>query len=317
MGKGGPKFQTTRQDRIDWARPEAQARLGLGREFFMPGGELVPRYETGKKGKRKIVGYDYKGGDFRDYADAGGPLAEMSQFDTEEMRGRGMARGLIGEGDPYTDQRRAFARDALDPTSTAFATEEATARGDMLNANPYVDQMFNRAADNVVEKYKTATAPALQGAMIGAGKAYGSQAQEQALRARQGLSQELSGLATDIYGGNYAAERDMQMQAARGLADRGYNVAGSLGQYRTDEFGDADRMRDLGFESRGIRESNAQRRFTNASNAFQFQERQPFDMAALQDSATAGTGTGTAPTGNYVNPYAVGAGLGAAALGAA
>lgn len=78
--------------------------------------------------------------------------------------------------------------------------------GDYLNSNPYLDAMYNKAAGKVGAN--------VAGYFSGKGR-YGS-------GAHQGVLQEgLNNLATDIYGGNYNAERARQQSAAMGSADFG------------------------------------------------------------------------------------------------
>lgn len=72
-----------------------------------------------------------------------------------------------------------------------------TINGDFLNSNPYLDQTFNRAAD--------LTRGRLDSEFAGSGRNLGA-----SMPAR---SEELQTLASNIYGGNYQAERDRQTSA--------------------------------------------------------------------------------------------------------
>lgn len=72
-----------------------------------------------------------------------------------------------------------------------------TIQGDFLNSNPYLDQTFNRAAD--------LTRGRLDSEFAGSGRNLGA-----SLPAR---SEELQTLASNIYGGNFQAERDRQTAA--------------------------------------------------------------------------------------------------------
>lgn len=99
---------------------------------------------------------------------------------------------------------------------TATDTYMKTARGDFLGANPFVDQMFNRAAQGVVNQYTGTTMPNIDTAANRANALGGSAYQEYADRARFDLGQNLNNLATQIYGGNYMNERGLQQQAMMG-----------------------------------------------------------------------------------------------------
>ena len=81
------------------------------------------------------------------------------------------------------------------------------------DSNPYLKQTYDAAARNVTDTYRNATAPGLMADAQRAG-AFGGSAYGQATdSARYGLGENLSNLATDIYGGNYQAERQRQAAA--------------------------------------------------------------------------------------------------------
>jgi hypothetical protein len=87
-------------------------------------------------------------------------------------------------------------------TTAGVNTLQQTANGSMLNANPYLDQMFNTAARGVVDNAN---------AQFSLGGRYGSGAHTDV------LSRNLGDLAGSIYGTNYANERQNQLGAANQL----------------------------------------------------------------------------------------------------
>lgn len=94
----------------------------------------------------------------------------------------------------------------------------ATASGDFLNSNPFLDATFDRAAGAVNRNLDTVLARSgrdLTG-NIGA------------------RADALGNLANDIYGSNFQAERNRQLQAAGQLSSQG---AGALGQLSGQQFG--------------------------------------------------------------------------------
>lgn len=96
-----------------------------------------------------------------------------------------------------------------------------TAGGGYLNANPYLDQAFSKAADNVTRQYQTGTAPAIDSAFSRSSGALRSGAAMNARdQAQENYGKTLSGLATDIYGANYAQERQNQLSAANSLGSQ-------------------------------------------------------------------------------------------------
>jgi len=332
-GGGGPSKMKTSQDRVDWARDDAMARLGSARDFYMPGSRMVP---TGYDKKGRPTGYKYVGGDFRTYDEAGGPQMQGTEFDPQEMAGMGEAYGLLDQGDPYFDSRRSGINSMLGNAGLAaneqgrFASGQAMsdnpfATGAMMN-NPYLDAAYNRAAGKMTQNFQQSVMPGLQGSMIGQGKGMGSQRNQAAGQMQQNLLGELSGLGTDIYGGAY--EQDMGRRAQAFEAERGrrYDASGNqmgytqnmlpqLADLRGQEFADADRRMMLGEGQRNLADENRRRTFVNDQNRFNFQEQQPMQFAAYQDTATAGTGTTTSPTGVYNDPWAQVAGAASLAGG--
>lgn len=99
-----------------------------------------------------------------------------------------------------------------------------TARGGFLNNNPYLDDMFDRAAGAVEDRFRTITAPQTDAAARMAGVYGGSDYQRMRGLNEQALAGELGGLATDIYSQNYARERSAMDNAQNALA--GYTQAG-------------------------------------------------------------------------------------------
>jgi hypothetical protein len=89
---------------------------------------------------------------------------------------------------------RAMNGSPVSQAATNLATQ--TLNGGYLNSNPFLDSMFNRAAG--------ASQAALSSQFAGYGRDVSAQ-----LPFRQ---QQLNDLATQIYGGNYDAERNRQMQ---------------------------------------------------------------------------------------------------------
>jgi hypothetical protein len=110
---------------------------------------------------------------------------------------------------------------------------QRTMGGEFLSpeSNPYIEATYDAAARGVGRQYQTNVVPSTSMAQYGRG---GSGAEYN--REGQGqdwLAQNLSELATGIYGGNYAQERAYQQQAASqapGLADYDYQDIAQLGQ---------------------------------------------------------------------------------------
>lgn len=95
------------------------------------------------------------------------------------------------------------------------------AYGNMLNSNPYVDQMFNQAAGQVGQNYAKNVMPGVASMFAGAGR-YGSEAMNNSMdNAQQQYGNQINQLASNIYGGNYANERGLQQGAMNQMSNIG------------------------------------------------------------------------------------------------
>jgi hypothetical protein len=115
-----------------------------------------------------------------------------------------------------TEQR---AKAGSDLTKGAQGYAQDVIGGKYLNSNPHLDATFNRAADAVQNR--------LQSSFAGSGRNISA--------ARPYAAQELNDLATNIYGGNYQAERERMQQMVP--------QAGFLAQ---QDYADAERLAGVG-----------------------------------------------------------------------
>lgn len=154
------------------------------------------------------------------------------------MPGYNVAAGAAGGrmDNPYTDSLIGAANQS-NPWMTEIAnapsrmdTLQATARGDMIGANPYIDRMFQTGANQI----QNVTDAAMRRAGMTGSTAHSDV-----------LSQNLSEFANNVYGDNYARERQNQLSAAGTLGgmqmgalgaasdifaqDRGASMAGYTG----------------------------------------------------------------------------------------
>jgi len=84
-------------------------------------------------------------------------------------------------------------------------------------SNPFLDDTFNQASRAVTDAYKNTVQPRNDAMFFGPGSLAGNSAyQGQVARNQYGLGENLSNLATQIYGGNYQQERGRQFSATAG-----------------------------------------------------------------------------------------------------
>jgi len=160
-----------------------------------------------------------------------------------------------------------------------------TLGGGFLNSNPYLDQTFNRAADQVQSRMSNAVA--------------GNNLTNTGVQ--EVYNRGLNDLATNIYGGNYSRERQLQQQAIPG------SVAIPQAQSQL-QLGAGDIMRDL-----------SQANINEAIRKFEEQRQSPYanlDVLGRAIGASMGSGGSTATTSpGYYQPSSTAGMLGGGLLG--
>lgn len=137
------------------------------------------------------------------------PYLQQAATESQSLYNKGPAQYYPGQTvTPFSSQtqqaldltqQRALNGSPVNKAAQGYATD--TLAGKYLNANPYLDATFNRAADQVQNRLNTDFAAS--GRNIDAGRAP--------------AAQELNDLSSRIYGGAYDAERN-RMQGTLGMA---------------------------------------------------------------------------------------------------
>jgi len=83
------------------------------------------------------------------------------------------------------------------------------------DSNPYLKGAYEAASGRMTDAYALGTAPQLAADAARAGALGGSGYAQESAYDRQGMERQLGDLASQMYGGAYAAERGNQMQAAQ------------------------------------------------------------------------------------------------------
>lgn len=173
---------------------------------------------------------------------------------------------------------RALGGDAL--TNAGYQNVADTLSGQYMNANPYLDQMYDTAADKVTDAYRTGTAAQTDAGFARAGNLGGSAYQQQVEMNQRGLGDSLSGLASDIYGGNYQQERANQLQAWTAAP-----------QYGNLAYTDASQLLNAG----QIAQDQSQLNADFAYEQYQEEENDPYKKLAAM-SGVFGSGLGGSST---------------------
>lgn len=104
-----------------------------------------------------------------------------------------------------------------------------TAQGSFVGANPYLNQQFGQAAQQMSRQFQEAVLPGINATFGDAGMTGGGQHQAAIASAQNELSQGLGGLAANLYGDAYQQERANQLAAAGQLTQAGLQQSQLLG----------------------------------------------------------------------------------------
>lgn len=177
----------------------------------------------------------------------------------------------VAEQSPYTAQaNQAIANLALNGNPAVNAGQNqliSTIQGDYLNSNPYLDATFNKAARGVTENFNQIVNPGIDsqyalGGRLGQNAAYATTRNQ----SDNAAGRQLSDLATSIYGGNYAQERQNQLNALNTAQNyqtgqlNNLGALGTIGQQQTDY---NQQLRDADIARYNY---NAQAPYNNLSN---------------------------------------------------
>jgi hypothetical protein len=169
------------------------------------------------------------------------------------------------------------------------------------SSNPWLTNTFDTAADAVTRQFKTATAPTTDAMFSGNGAYNGSARYNAQNNNNLGLGTTLNGLATSIFGGNYANERQNQL-ATQGLVP-------SLASAR---YIDPTAAAGAG----GAQQAQQQAELSDQVNRYNFNQQSPWQTLgqykSLVDGSYGQQGTTTSQQPYYSNGLgqALGGGLG-------
>lgn len=267
------------------ARPFQQRFLNESFDYYMPGSQWT--YQAGPGGGGRL-----EGGALRTYD---GPDRTILGFNDQELSAQdAQQQYLMGGAPPGMAEMNQLATDTL---SGKYLSPES---------NPYLTSMYNVAADGVTKNYRDAIAPqqAAQAAMAGAFG--GSASANEELRGQYGLGRNLSDMATQVYGDNYAKERQNQMQMQQMMP--------SLGQYNENfNLNRLDRLGALGTNRRQLDQQMQDVGYENQMQRWEYPNKALLQFGQLFGmGATGQTSSTSQPNPNATNAAATYGGLGIA-----
>lgn len=210
------------------------------------------------------------------------PNATYVPFSDESQLGMSMLTNRALQGGQHDQAANWLANVAMTQRNPyigqAGSTLTDTAKGDFLNANPYLDQMYGQAAKNLTQQFNEGVMPGINATFGSAGRT-GSGAHALATgRAVGELSDSLGTMAANLYGGNYQSERDRMMSASSGLTNvgqadldqrfRGANLGLGMDQLDYQNIG---QLMNVG----GMVEGKAGEALSDSMNRFNFYQNRP------------------------------------------
>ena len=152
-------------------------------------------------------------------------LKDIYKYATQAFQGGGVpgkklefGPSRIAERDPYTQaMNQAIAqRGVSGPVQQAMDYNQDVLGGRYMNANPYLDEMYDRMSGRVGQAFNRIARPGAAMATAGAGRGAGVLGAQEG-RLGDALAQQLGDLGSNVYGREYGRERGM-MEAAAGRA---------------------------------------------------------------------------------------------------
>ncbi|WP_461521443.1 hypothetical protein [Porticoccus sp.] len=228
------------------------------------------------------------------------PDATYVPFSPQSEMAMKLTEGRALYGSDLNRAAQGYAQGALQggplDRGNALGQLNSTANGAYLNSNPYLNAMFGQASNKVGQAFQDTVMPSINSTFGNAGRT-GSGAHALTVgKATDALGDDLSRMATDIYGGNYAMERGNQMTAANNLM-QGYqgdmgalqSLAGIAPTLANTDYMDFAQLGGVGNQVEGM----AGDIVGDRTDRFNFQQNAPDANLARYVSAIQGTYGGT------------------------
>lgn len=119
------------------------------------------------------------------------------------------------EYNPYTSTRFAGMNDSQKSAGNFYA------QGMSGGTNPYLDQMVNKAQGNIVANFNNTVRPQLDAMSARSGSFGNTGVAASTEQAQKALGNQLSDVATSMYGGQYNNDQAYRMQSANNLMNYG------------------------------------------------------------------------------------------------
>jgi len=148
-------------------------------------------------------------------------------------------------------------------------------------ANPYLDQMFQKAAGQVQNQLQSE---------------YGQAGRNVSASAPM-MGQTLDNLATNIYGGAYAQDQANALAANQALGNEQENALAQVPGLNGMQFGNLGQEMNVG----GMVQNQAQKLMDASRNAYDYTQRQPWQNLSSYESLLSGLQPGSSQTNPILN----------------
>ncbi len=220
-GKGDTGDKTVTNEPWSGLQPSVLAALNqaarlynMGGPSYYPGSTVIPFSPQSQLGMGMMENLALGGSQYQQPLDrlyrqlAGGKQKNPALNYLNSLKGSKVNAPRVKVGQGLSDLTR--------------QTYNDTMSGNYLNANPYLDATFNRASDAVTRQWNESVLPGVNSTFSLAGRTGSGVHQNSVNQASEQLGDTLSGLANQIYGGNYQQERGRMMEAADAIG--GYDT---------------------------------------------------------------------------------------------
>jgi len=192
------------------------------------------------------MGYNLTGLPYQPY-----PWETVAPFTADQMTAMDMVRNRSLTGSPVVN---AAQQETLDTIGGKYLDPAS---------NPYLQQTFDTAADRVTDAFSRGTAAQTDARFARQGAFGGSAWNEIQGANQQALGDSLSGMAANIFGNNYAQERNRQQQASQFAP----NLA-------AQDYRDAEALLNIG----GMQQGQGQAYLTDDFSRFQQAQQYPYQQ---------------------------------------
>lgn len=221
-----PKETTTKNETTPWAgaQPYLEQQYATidqaiknGQPAYYPGSTVIDQSDATKNAQQQIINTAGNGSQIiKNGQNAVNGVTTGAAFDPA-------GANTLKDGTTYTNGAAGNAQSLSDilagKDNPATALLQGTANGDYLNSNPYLDQMVKNANAAVVSDFNNNIAPGIDSAFAKGGRNGSGAYASVRNTAEQTAADAMAKNAQNIYGANYATERQNQLDASKSIGD--------------------------------------------------------------------------------------------------